>query len=506
MIAYRMLYAVAVGLPVLAACHGVAAVLRRHGKAERWVWLAGLCLLFVLPSLYLAQPVDPSSSDASGSGAVVGRGADPGVQGDGRLLRFPNVILVEPGDPGFGLDEALLLAWLLASAGLALRWLVSTKRLVGLTESWSRADIDGTNVWLTPASGPAVTGVLRSRILVPGWLLELPSAQRSLVMLHEGEHLRARDPWLMALCRLARLLTPWNPVVWALSARLLRAVEMDCDRRVLRHRPDVRAYCDTLFAISARRSSRPVGAAAFAEPRVPLHKRIVAMTTPSRSISLVGATIVLALGALLVVASCGVPLPTDRATDPRQSVVGAADERIVPVSLTADGRVGIDGRSTAWDDVSGVVAALGAVATQPLVARIQAPTSVPYRYVDRLEQALVDGGLTRVIFAVGGSSDELSIVLPERLDQVRVSGRNVLRIEVGPTGRMAVRHLGSEEVRIVDPEGLTAIWREEVADNPRLIASLASDPDATYAQVMAALDALHEANAQRIALMGQSAQ
>jgi beta-lactamase regulating signal transducer with metallopeptidase domain len=506
MIAYRMLYAMVVGLPVLAATLGVAAVLRRHGKAERWVWLVGLVLALALPALYLSTSLRLSPPMAAVSGDPAGLTGAGNVPDDPGFARFFPVIRVPHAQAGFGLDETLLLAWILVSGGLALRWLVSGRRLTRLMRSWRPESVDGTEVWLTATSGPAVTGVLRSRILVPEWLLGLSPEERSLVLLHEAEHVRARDPWLMAVTRISRILAPWNPVVWMLSSRLLRAVEMDCDRRVLSLRPDVRAYCDTLFAISARAPSRLVGAAAFAEPRVPLQERIVAMTTPTRSISVVGATLVLALGAILVVGSCGVPLPTDRETDPRQGIVGETDERIIPVSLGSDGRVVIDGQNTPRDDVSDVIAARITAAPQPLVARLEIPMSVPFRYVDELQKALVAGGLTRVIFSGPTQESDLAIVLPERLEQAQVSGRNVLKIVVQPTGELEVRRLRSDDVRNVDPDGLAEIWRTQVAENPRLIASLANEPDATYAQVTAALGALQRANAQRIALMGQTAQ
>ena len=81
------------------------------------------------------------------------------------------------------------------------------------------------------------------------------------------------DP-LDAGARVARMLTPWNPIVWLLSSRLLRAVELDCDRRVLRRHPDVGAYGRTLLAVSARDRSGFLAVAAFAESEAPLRKRI----------------------------------------------------------------------------------------------------------------------------------------------------------------------------------------------------------------------------------------
>ena len=53
-------------------------------------------------------------------------------------------------------------------------------------------------VQVTRELGPAVTGLRRPEILIPEWLYGLPVPQRSLVVRHESEHVRARDTVLLA--------------------------------------------------------------------------------------------------------------------------------------------------------------------------------------------------------------------------------------------------------------------------------------------------------------------
>lgn len=508
MIAYWMLYAVAVGLPVLASAWLGASVLRRHGRSERWVWSGALVLTLTLPASYLVHPLGiVAAPDVTTSASATARSAEAGAGEPTLGLRFPNVVFVPRAAAGFGLDDALLIAWLLASAGLALRWIVSSRRLVRLVDSWRRDEVDGTDVWITTGAGPAVAGVLRAGILVPDWLLSLPKEQRSLVLLHEKEHLRARDPWLMGLARVARILTPWNPVVWAASAGLLRAVEADCDRRVLRHGPDVRAYCDTLLAISARRPARLVGAAAFAEPRIPLEKRIVAMTTPPRSISTLGALALLGLAALLVFGSCGVPLPTERDADPRRAVIQAPeDPNRVTVEVTPDGQATVNGVPTAIDDISTVVGELVAQSELKLVTNLVAPGDTPYRIMDRVQRELVEAGALRVMYyedpPPAGIDGGLALVMPETLEPVQVSQRNVLTFVVRADGEVEVRRGEAETTQTLEPSDIEDLWRRGVEMNARLIASIHHEPEATYAQVMAVLDALQAASAQRISLWG----
>ena len=53
MIAYGMLYAAAVGLPILLAAMACTAALRRYGRPERGVWLGALGLALTLPVAFL---------------------------------------------------------------------------------------------------------------------------------------------------------------------------------------------------------------------------------------------------------------------------------------------------------------------------------------------------------------------------------------------------------------------------------------------------------------------
>jgi TonB family protein len=117
----------------------------------------------------------------------------------------------------------------------------------------------------------------------------------------------------MLATRIAPILTPWNPVVWLVSARLLRATELDCDRRVLRHRPDVGTYGSTLIEVSSRVRGRLVAVAAFAESQAPLRSRILNMTTPSRTVSVVALLTSLVFGAILMIAAFQIPVPSIRA-------------------------------------------------------------------------------------------------------------------------------------------------------------------------------------------------
>jgi TonB family protein len=78
---------------------------------------------------------------------------------------------------------------------------------------------------------------------------------------------------------------------------------------VLRRHPDVARYGATLLMMSARTSGQLLAAAAFAESDVPLRRRILAMTTPPRTLSAVGLLGVLAIGIVLLTGALRVPVP-----------------------------------------------------------------------------------------------------------------------------------------------------------------------------------------------------
>ncbi len=97
----------------------------------------------------------------------------------------------------------------------------------------------------------------------------------------------------------------------------------------------------------------------------------------------------------------------------------------------------------------------------------------------------------------------LRIVLPEAQEEVEIPQRNILHIEVQPTGIVELRRGESPDVQQIRPQQLEQIWRQEVAQNPELIAGVQTHPDAAHRHMVAVLDALQIAGAERISLQMQ---
>lgn len=94
----------------------------------------------------------------------------------------------------------------------------------------------------------------------------------------------------------------------------------------------------------------------------------------------------------------------------------------------------------------------------------------------------------------------LAIVLPEEGGEVQISARNILHIIIQPNGVVEVKRGDSQQVQRVPANDIEAIWRQDVSQNPNLIAAVKTHPDASYRYMVDVLDALHMAGAERISL------
>ncbi len=94
----------------------------------------------------------------------------------------------------------------------------------------------------------------------------------------------------------------------------------------------------------------------------------------------------------------------------------------------------------------------------------------------------------------------LAIVLPEEGGEVQISANNILHIIIQPNGLVQVKRGESQQVQVVQPEAVEGIWRQDVSENPNLIAAVKTHPDASYRYMVDVLDALHTAGAERISL------
>jgi beta-lactamase regulating signal transducer with metallopeptidase domain len=253
MIALWMLYAL-----VVAFCLGVAALLtervvRTRGKGTRLVWASAMVLSVALPVMAVQRAM---SQDARTSTVVDAVRVDPA-----KWLAF--------------IDRTLLMGWLGSALLLAVMLLLAQRSLLRRRRAWQRAEFHGEAVLISSDLGPGVVvtpGL--AQIVVPTWALDLKTELQQLMLLHEREHLRARDHWLIVMGLLLLVLCPFNPILWWQFTRLKLAIEMDCDARVLSGRRDVRAYAALLLDVGVRMRAGHLVFAAFAAPPHAIERRI----------------------------------------------------------------------------------------------------------------------------------------------------------------------------------------------------------------------------------------
>ena len=225
-------------------------------------------------------------------------------------------------DTSLDLDVLLAFVWLLGSTMCLGVLVASAWRVSRMRQAWRETVIAGVPVLVSHDVGPAVIGLVHHGIVVPSWVEALDDDEQRTVMTHEREHVRAGDPLLLWGTTLLVVLMPWNAALWYALRRLRHAIEMDCDARVLRSRPDARAYCTLLVDVGERTLAGLAPMAALAEPATLLERRIEALTAPAR-----GWNRRVALGALaalmLIVAACWAPRPV---VAPRARLVALVSE------------------------------------------------------------------------------------------------------------------------------------------------------------------------------------
>ena len=363
MIAAWMVSLLATG--VLLAIVGVSAesLAARLRAPRRAVWIAVMLMMCVLPLMlrHLPAPLSPrrvmtaavdGSSQASAGvpssspgvvPAQVAAAAEPEIElAPSIALRSTNAVVFVHESVLHQIDTPLRALLIIGSLGAMLILLVATLRIRRARRQWSSADAEITaavshaagrdvRVWRSPNVGPAAFGVRHPQVVLPLWVETLDDEARTLLIAHEGSHIAARDPLLLRVALSLVVLMPWNlPLLFAYR-RLHRAVEHDCDSRVLRGTSDARSYGRLLVATAQRMTHAgaapswsgvarwlPSPVAGIGIRRSDLELRLRALVRPascwrSRLRALGAGTALIAAG----VSACSVPTP-------ERTVAGAA--------------------------------------------------------------------------------------------------------------------------------------------------------------------------------------
>jgi hypothetical protein len=313
-----MIYALAITAIVAGCALALDRVAEIWGASRRTIWLAALTISILIP-LGLAMrpvrgaPVASATTNPPQNPVRFSAQALPNHGNGGEVRNTHEFFLTRLSGPtllGASWNRLAGLAWLIASVVLVALLVRGVIWLWREQTRWHRSVVDGHSVFLTGDVGPAVVGAFRPRILLPSWALTLGDDERALMLEHEAQHARARDPLLIAIASWSIALFPWNPAVWFIVKRLRLAIEVDCDRRVLAGRTaEVREYGLLLLTVGARCGGALQFGASLAEPRRFLEQRILAMTMSRPSRPIAASLPFVAISVLAAVAVAQTPRP-----------------------------------------------------------------------------------------------------------------------------------------------------------------------------------------------------
>lgn len=312
MTAAWMLWSIGAGLLFLVA--GLA-LERLLDGGRRWVWVAAGAGTVIVPAVRLL------------AGAVGGQGAPPAAP----IVLEPLAVTVAGDSALHSLDGVLQLGWVVLSAMLAVTALFGGWRFLRRRASWREGSLLGRSVLWTRGSGPAVVGLIASRIVMPEWVRGAGPERQELVLAHEEEHQRARDVQLRFLAAVLLVAFPWNPALWIQYRRLNLAMELDCDTRVMRRWPERRAlYGDLLLRVGTRGRILPgIAVAALAEQPSLLERRIRALLNKAPQVRLAQGAMLL-FGAIMVI-GLAVVIPGITGEDARDGAPAELDISAEPV-------------------------------------------------------------------------------------------------------------------------------------------------------------------------------
>lgn len=319
MIAAWMVWSVLLAALLGLAARAVEAVLGFWRLPRRGIWLAVMAATATISTAGLLDLVAEVRNGSTAFGELWSRVAvGGGPTGGGEPVSLWSTLgaALSPVSEAISVaasrlplsDTVLVAGWAGLVAVSCAVGLIGALRLWNVVKGATPGRVEGVPVLRTDDVGPAVWGVTRPKILWPRWADALGEDERGAMLLHEREHVSARDPVALGAGLAVAVALAWNPVVWWQYRRLRRAVEIDCDLRVLGRSIERAAYGGLLLDVAERRTRhRPL--LALISPDNQIEERIRAMISekPHHAVLRASALGVVALGLGLV--ACETPVP-----------------------------------------------------------------------------------------------------------------------------------------------------------------------------------------------------
>ncbi|HEY4090494.1 MAG TPA: M56 family metallopeptidase [Luteibacter sp.] len=276
-----MIYAALVALALSAAALIAEQAARHRRISTRWPWIVAIAGSLVLPMAIATLSIPRPELFERMAPTVAAATAEPLNLRNMTSIPLASIVIDWSGTGSYmssaRIDLILKDIWFASSLTLLLFLGISTAVLHRRKRSWVAGTLRGMPVLVSESVGPAVVGLIRSRIVVPAWVMNESPEQQRYVMAHEQSHLKARDPLLVAVAMALLVSMPWNPILWWQFHRLRCAIEVDCDARVLGDGGDLGDYCETLIQVGQNQSEFIGSVTAMSESKSFLEQRIKIM-------------------------------------------------------------------------------------------------------------------------------------------------------------------------------------------------------------------------------------
>ncbi|HME37981.1 MAG TPA: M56 family metallopeptidase [Steroidobacteraceae bacterium] len=302
-----MLYVMAVTLLLAAAAWVAEYAQRLRHSSTRWIWVLAIVLSLLIPTVIASVSIQiPNILSPAVSQKVIALRTATSAHLSPTLLISGSPRTVAEWRK---LDPFLERAWPAVSIAMWVGLMASGAHLYWRKRNWSTGMLGGARVYIAPEVGPAVVGLLRPSIVVPTWLISSSPSHQDAVIAHESSHLDAGDTRLFTAALFLLVFMPWNLPLWWQLRRLRYAIEVDCDRRVLKSGQDAVGYGETLIAVGERKSTYIGAVAAMSESKSFLERRIMIMMSKPAKWWRASAMALLAFSVALVAVAAQVSPP-----------------------------------------------------------------------------------------------------------------------------------------------------------------------------------------------------
>jgi len=328
-----MLYVIMVTLLLSIGAYAAERAARLKRARTRWIWITAIVASLALPTVISSVSVELPDVAAAPVAQKMIALRDATTQVLSPVMWVSGSAAEPHGWRDF--DSLLITLWRAASAAMLAGLVVSGVVLFARKRHWRVTTVSGAQVYVTAGVGPAVVGLLRPRIAVPGWVtMALPPLQ-SAVIAHEQSHLDARDPQLFTVALALLVFMPWNLPLWWQLRRLRYAIEVDCDARVLEGGIDPTHYGETLISVGERQSAYIGAVAAMSESKSFLEERIRIMISKPVKWRRVGMAALAGASLTLTALAAQVSPPNIHAAEAKTENGGANPAERVAIKLPA---------------------------------------------------------------------------------------------------------------------------------------------------------------------------